>query len=715
MMNYLFKNIALIWMFSHISATVKGDSPLESPPAYPEIQVTSLPDESIISGGELVSLPQTAVGSSSRLIFGIRNTGTVTLTLVSFEIVGTDASEFVMARESTYPTLESGLGTTLSVRFEPKSSGIKNAMLSISSNDPDKSPFLIPLQGDAINAPAISVSVNFDDEPVNSYEFGEAFLGRPTKKITVRISNKGNLPLSNLTIQKSGAQASDFTVDSLGLATAVSAGTSSSFKVSFSPSATGYREALLQIHSNDPNGSPQVLNLSGVGLNGPRLTLSEGNEIGDMIRYQNGGAGPYFGYVRIVQGRAVKRLTVENVGNEPLRNIVISIAGINASEFFYNCQIPPSGLAPGESFTIYFGPEAWSPGNKYALLRISSNDPRDPVFEVISSAFAGIGENVIVNGDFSLADGTAGKGWAGGFLRSNTNPVLSGSGYYFFAGAVSSRTIYQNYQLTPEEIAYTRIRTIGTQSGTRYYLSADLFGYQDQRDYARVDVEFLGASGNLLGSGSLQGRSGRPQPWPFSISAGTAPSFQSRKDFLPAGTHSVRTTLRSYRLDGAKNCDGYADNIRLEIGRSGTEAMRGFEDWVKDAGLTGSDQAHNSTPHGDGVANLLKYAFNLDGTQADVTGLTPGSGTSGLPSITVVSGNGTIPAFLRFEFLFRRTNGLNYAPMVSDSLASGTFVPASSSRTFEPIDSEWERVVMLYPFDPAETPHLFGTIRVGIP
>ncbi|MGC4013288.1 MAG: hypothetical protein QM755_02050 [Luteolibacter sp.] len=59
-----------------------------------------------------------------------------------------------------------------------------------------------------------------------------------------------------------------------------------------------------------------------------------------------------------------------------------------------------------------------------------------------------------------------------------------------------------------------------------------------------------------------------------------------------------------------------------------------------------------TAPHHDGVANLLKYAFNLDGTTPDVSHLAAGTGVRGLPSIVRAgSGAGTT---LNVEYVRRR-------------------------------------------------------------
>ena len=132
------------------------------------------------------------------------------------------------------------------------------------------------------------------------------------------------------------------------------------------------------------------------------------------------------------------------------------------------------------------------------------------------------------------------------------------------------------------------------------------------------------------------------------------------------------------------------------------------------AGLFGADGTINSTPHHDGVANLLKYALNMDLGSADRRVMEPGAGTAGLPVITRAPNAGLVGVF-RFEFLRRIGSGLVYTPKKSADLSMGSWMDLTSMPTVTPVDAKWERVVHDEPFDPAVTPRLFGTVEVAIP
>jgi hypothetical protein len=114
-----------------------------------------------------------------------------------------------------------------------------------------------------------------------------------------------------------------------------------------------------------------------------------------------------------------------------------------------------------------------------------------------------------------------------------------------------------------------------------------------------------------------------------------------------------------------------------------------FEAWAASApGIPSGFTKAEDAPHGDGVANLLKYAFNLDTDRADARGLAAG-GTVGLPKIDLVSGT---PAKLRLEYLRRKDSGLTYIPQFGTRL--NDFATMTETPVITSIDDTWERAVI---------------------
>jgi hypothetical protein len=67
-------------------------------------------------------------------------------------------------------------------------------------------------------------------------------------------------------------------------------------------------------------------------------------------------------------------------------------------------------------------------------------------------------------------------------------------------------------------------------------------------------------------------------------------------------------------------------------------AAQSFAGWLQQYDLSGPDAAMTAAPAGDGIPNLLKYAFNLDPTRNEGSGLYPGE-YRGLPLFTAAAGS----------------------------------------------------------------------------
>ncbi|WP_353568818.1 ELWxxDGT repeat protein [Haloferula sargassicola] len=132
-----------------------------------------------------------------------------------------------------------------------------------------------------------------------------------------------------------------------------------------------------------------------------------------------------------------------------------------------------------------------------------------------------------------------------------------------------------------------------------------------------------------------------------------------------------------------------------------------FHHWSETAGLAGIAAAPGATPHGDGVANLLKYAFGLDGDRAYSA---PTAGAAGrLPDfIAAADETGMI---LRVEYPRRRGDALRYVAKRSSSLANGSFVPMGGDEAVKILDDEWELVVRT---ERVEEDRCFGVVEVEL-
>ena len=190
---------------------------------------------------------------------------------------------------------------------------------------------------------------------------------------------------------------------------------------------------------------------------------------------------------------------------------------------------------------------------------------------------------------------------------------------------------------------------------------------------------------------------------PLSLTAGESANFSVTLTPIADG-------LRLASLQITSN-DSDENPFDLDLtGLAGT-AMELYLSEAAAAGLGGISADPDSEPYGDGVANLLKFAFNMNLGGADSNQLLPG-GTDGLPHFELASEPSNT---WRFEYLRRKGSGLIYTPMHSTQLSAGTFIPMVGIEIVSDIDETWERVVLSVPINFVTDPKGFGYVEVTIP
>lgn len=149
----------------------------------------------------------------------------------------------------------------------------------------------------------------------------------------------------------------------------------------------------------------------------------------------------------------------------------------------------------------------------------------------------------------------------------------------------------------------------------------------------------------------------------------------------------------------------------LTLRGTGT-AQSFYDEWA--AGLPPGQSSPEDSPQGDGLKNLIKFAFNLDPMEPDVRRLVLGADDeAGLPASQITREDGLVTITL--EFLRRRGSALIYTPMRSPDLEPANFVPMNGVETVEIIDDDWERVWLTEALESAAHPRMFCTVEVRFP
>jgi hypothetical protein len=172
--------------------------------------------------------------------------------------------------------------------------------------------------------------------------------------------------------------------------------------------------------------------------------------------------------------------------------------------------------------------------------------------------------------------------------------------------------------------------------------------------------------------------------------------------FAPTETGICTAMLQ---ISGSDSQDGTYD---VALVGTGLTPRGAYDQWA--SGL--AEASPDAMPYSDGVPNLVKYAFNMNGGAADRRTLVAGSGVAGLP-VGGVDRAGAVPVY-RFEYLRRKGSGLVYAPECSTSLLAGSFTPPAGTMAVVSINADWERVIHEVPM--ASAPGTwFIRVRISLP
>jgi hypothetical protein len=170
-------------------------------------------------------------------------------------------------------------------------SGSQSAVLSIVSNDPDESPWLLNLKGTssgAAPAPAeIGVSVGGADLPIGGkLDFGNVTVGSPVRReITVANSGTGELRITGFSILPVEATANgallflppNALVRVVSGPGSIGAGKSAGYVLEMMGFTAGPAEFNARISSNDADENPYTFHISGVIVAPPNGGGDPGN------------------------------------------------------------------------------------------------------------------------------------------------------------------------------------------------------------------------------------------------------------------------------------------------------------------------------------------------------------------------------------------------------------------------------------------------------
>ncbi|MBV9367881.1 MAG: choice-of-anchor D domain-containing protein [Solirubrobacterales bacterium] len=266
-------------------------------------------------------------------------------------------------------TIPAGGSCHVNVLLGPLSSpGAKSATLELTDNTGTVD---VPLTGTGFSG-TLSLnpsSLDFGSQVIQSNNNG----GSAQQSVTVATGRDFGVRVTN--VQIIGADASSFSVQGNGCqGFTLGSNNTCQIYVQFQPLTTGPKQARLEI-DNDGTVSPLFVSLSGVGLNGPALSVSPKQAI--------------FGNV-LLGSSTSQTFTLTNAGDAPLQLQELFVASGSPQVFPMSDGCAARQLAPGAACQVTVGFIPIAVGVKDASLFVISN--QGPV-SIIGLSGAGVAPN----------------------------------------------------------------------------------------------------------------------------------------------------------------------------------------------------------------------------------------------------------------------------------------------------------------------------------
>ena len=225
----------------------------------------------------------------------------------------------------------------------------------------------------------------------DSTDFGSVVTVGATRSVTYTISNSGDVALTLSGTPKvavGGTHAADFTVTTQPSSPVAVSGGTTTFVVSFDPSATGVRSATLSIANDDADENPYNWSIQGTGVTreiavkGNNTDITDGSTSASTTNFTN------FGAVVPITGTVSRTFKILNSGTSNLTLSGSPKVALTGDASFSVTSQPSSPVAGGDStsFVILFAPQ--TVGSKTATVSITNDDTDENPFDFVISGLA---------------------------------------------------------------------------------------------------------------------------------------------------------------------------------------------------------------------------------------------------------------------------------------------------------------------------------------
>jgi hypothetical protein len=353
---------------------------------------TQIYDDDAVGGAR--DFGQIAVSTNSTpLDIFFTNNGPTPINFGTYIKTGANPLDFYVNSSVFYQQNPLPVGQTTSLRivFNRSTVGVSTATIELPHNAAfsGTTPFEINLRGEAIvQAPVIRVNLGSASGPVITHQqspagtprdFGNQDIGAgPTSPITIFITNSGTGTLSLTAPYRQGTYWSEYQLNTIGFASNLTAGQSTSFEITFDPTAIGSKDAEIHVqHTSTSQTNPFIIPVIGNGTSssGPTVEVHEGTATGPTLAHADPAGGARdFGNVLVGNTSAPCTITIKNAGGATMTLGTPALGGTNPGEFTLSTAgFSPSVAAGADtSFQVRFAPTAV--GVKLAQVTFTHND-----------------------------------------------------------------------------------------------------------------------------------------------------------------------------------------------------------------------------------------------------------------------------------------------------------------------------------------------------
>ena len=345
-----------------------------------------------------------------------------------------------------------------------------------------------------------------------SYSFSTTAPGSSSGDVSFTIENTGSLDLTLSSVSLSSGDTGQFTLTD-NTTSPVTPTNSTSFDISFDPTAEGSYSATVSIDNNDADENPYTFTINGTSSATPVPEINI--KVGDTS-IPNGGS---YDMGTIINGGTASPITftVENLGTGQLTlngSPLVQLGGANASEFTVSTTGLSSTIDAGLSDTFTIQPTPNSVGSKTTCVLIRNDDADEDQYmftltyeSIVNTGLTGIqlegrydnmfpdnARGVYVSGNYAyVADSTSGLR----IIDISTPASPSEVGFYDTPGYALGVYVMGNYAYVADRDSGLRIIDISTPA------SPSEVGFYDTPGYA-VGVYVSGnyayvADGNTSG------------------------------------------------------------------------------------------------------------------------------------------------------------------------------------------------------------------------